>query len=217
MSIPQRWRGLSLLLSILFLITFGSFYSADAAEPSPAVQEEPDSETGTASPLTATEAEADNGAEAAPDYEYEEPDFAENRISYPILVLRTVAILGALIIGIYFLFRVLVKNKKRVVADSDVIKVLSTYPLAANRFIQVVDIGGQVLVLGVSDSNINLITELTDTETVDRIRLLSSKEKTGGSFKDQFFGLLGGRSGERPGSISHLMGYKNRINRMKKM
>ncbi|NIQ18342.1 MAG: flagellar biosynthetic protein FliO, partial [Candidatus Aenigmarchaeota archaeon] len=156
--------------------------------------------------------------EGIPEYEYEEPDFGENKVSYPMLILRTVAVLGAIIVGLYLLFKFLVKNKSKIVTNSDVIKVLATYPLASNRMIQVVDIAGQVLVLGVSDSNINLITEVEDKEVVDRIKLLSSKETSGtGSFKDQFFKLLGGKAFTNPGQISNLSGYRKRINRFRKL
>jgi len=155
--------------------------------------------------------------EAPPAYEYEEPDFVEHTVSYPALILKTVAVLGALIIGIYLLFRFLLKNRNKIVTDSEIIKVLATYPLAANRIIQVVDIAGQVLVLGVSESSINLITELEDKEVIDRIKLISNKESKGtGSFKKQFFKLLGGKPVSRPGQVSYLSGYKKRINRMKR-
>ncbi len=170
----------------------------------------------------AEETPADGVGEAAPaeapDYEYEDPKFNENRISYPMMILRTVAVMGAIIIGIYFLFRVLIKKKSKLVTDSEVIKILATYPLAANRIIQVVDIGGQVLVLGVSDSSINLIIELKDREVIDRIRLINSKEQGGaGTFKETFMNLLGGKAFKKPGQISHLSGYQKRINRMRKL
>ncbi|MGQ9615730.1 MAG: FliO/MopB family protein [Spirochaetota bacterium] len=152
-----------------------------------------------------------------PAYEYNEPEFGENKTSYPFLILRTLAVLGVIIVGIYLLFRLLLKNKNKIVTDSEIIKVLATYPLAANRVIQIVDIAGQVLILGVSDANINLITEISDKEVIDRIKLMSSKEsKITTSFKDQFFKLIGGKTLSRPGQISYLSGYKKRIDRMKK-
>jgi len=157
-------------------------------------------------------------ANPVPNYEYQEPEFTHKEVSYPLLILRTVAVLGAIIIGIYFIFRLLLKNRRSPVKDSEIIKVLATYPLAANRLIQVVDIGGQVLVLGVSDSSINLITEVEDKEVIDQIRLLSSKESKGaGGFKDQFLKLIGGKSFTKPGQISYLGGYRKRIDKMKKM
>jgi flagellar biogenesis protein FliO len=152
-----------------------------------------------------------------PAYDYKEPEFGRERTSYPFLILRTLAILCVIIVGIYILFRLLLKNKNRIVTDSEIIKVLATYPLAANRVIQVVDIAGQVLILGVSDSSINLITEISDKEVIDRIRLMSSKEsKVATSFREQFFKLIGGRTLAKPGQISYLSGYKKRIDRMKK-
>jgi flagellar protein FliO/FliZ len=170
----------------------------------------------------AGEASSEDAGAAAPadipDYEYEDPEFNENRISYPMMILRTVAVMGVIIIGVYFLFRTMVKKKSKLVTDSEVIAVLATYPLAANRIIQVVDIAGQVLVLGVSESSINLITELKDQETIDRIRLASSKEQGGaGTFKETFMKLLGGKGFSKPGQISHLSGYQKRINRMRKL
>jgi flagellar biogenesis protein FliO len=156
--------------------------------------------------------------EPAPAYEYTEPEFGENRLSYPILVLRTLAILAVIIIGIFLLFRFLVKKRNRVVTHTEIIKIHATYPLAANRVIQVVEIAEKMLVLGVSDANINLITELQDKDTIDRIKMLSSKENKGGQgFKDQFMKLLGGQIFSRGGQISNFSNYKKRIDRMKKL
>ncbi len=153
-----------------------------------------------------------------PSYEYKEPDFGENRVSYPFLILRTLAVLGVIIVGIYLLFRLLLKNRNKIVTDSEIVKVLATYPLAANRVIQVVDIAGQVLILGVSDSSINLITEISDKEVIDRLRLVSSKESKGAvSFREQFFKLIGGKTFSKAGQVSYLSGYKKRIDKMRKL
>ncbi len=49
-------------------------------------------------------------------------------------------------------------------------KVLGILPLDNKRFIYLVDIMGKVLVLGVTDSNINLLSEITDKATIDSLR-----------------------------------------------
>ena len=155
---------------------------------------------------------------AAPDYEYEDPVFDENRMSYPLLVLRTLGVLAVIIIGMYFLFRLLIKKRNRIVTDTDIIKVLATYPLASNRLIQLVEIAGKIMILGVTDSNINLITEVEDEELVDKIKLLSSKESTGGgNFKDQFLKLIGGKGFQNSGQLSYFSNYRKRINKIKKL
>ena len=155
---------------------------------------------------------------AEPDYEYEDPEFGENRVSYPMLVLRTLAILAVIIIGMFFLFRLLIKKRNRIVTDTDMIKVLGTYPLASNRLIQVVEIAGKIMILGVTDSNINLITEVEDGELIDKIKLLSSKETTGSvSFKDQFLKLIGGKGFQNSGQLAYFSNYRKRINNIKKL
>ena len=162
--------------------------------------------------------DTEGAGQVLPEYDYTEPEFGENRTSYSLLILRTVAVLAVIIIVIYLGFRFLLKSKKRLVSDTEMIKVLATYPISANRLIKVVDIAGKVLVLGVTDSNINLITEVEDKETSDRIKLLSSKEGPGrGTFREQFGKLLGGRGVSRTGDAGYLRGYKDRINKMKKL
>lgn len=150
-------------------------------------------------------------------YRYEEPEFNQKTVSYPLIVLRTIAILAAIIIGIYLLFKLLLKAKGKVIADTDIIRVLATYPLSPNRVIQIVEIAEKVLVLGVTESNINLIMSVDDKEYADRIKLLSSKESAGGKgFKELFMKFIGGSAPARGGKISYLNNYKERIKKMKK-
>lgn len=158
------------------------------------------------------------GQPAEPTYEYTEPEFGGNRISYPLLVLRTIAVLAAIIVGIYLILRLFLKSRNKIVTDTGLIKVLSSYPLAANRVIQVVEIAGKIMILGVSESSINLITEVEDQEFIDKIKLLSSKEtKAGGSFKDQIFKLMGGKGFQKAGQISNINSYKKRISKFRKL
>lgn len=158
------------------------------------------------------------GQPAEPTYEYTEPEFGGNRISYPLLVLRTIAVLAAIIVGIYLILRLFLKSRNKIVTDTGLIKVLSSYPLAANRVIQVVEIAGKIMILGVSESSINLITEVEDQEFIDKIKLLSSKEtKGGGSFKDQIFKLMGGKGFQKAGQISNINSYKKRISKFRKL
>ena len=163
--------------------------------------------------------ESGEGVAAAPlEYDYTDPEFGETRTSYPLLIVRTLAVLAVIVVAIWLIFRFLLKSRNKLVADTEMIKVLATFPLAANRLIKVINVAGKVLILGVTDSNINLITEVEDKELIDRINLLSSQEASGkGSFKEQFFKLLGGRAFNKAGDVGYLRGYKDRISRMKKL
>jgi flagellar biosynthetic protein FliO len=154
----------------------------------------------------------------APAYDYTAPDFGENRASYPFLILRTLAVLAVLIIVVYLVFRVFIRNRHKIVTNTEVIKVLATYPLAGNKTIQIVQIADKVLILGVTDSNINLIATLEDQETIDKIKLESSKETRGfASFKDHLLKLISGKTFGGQSQISSFNEFKQRINKMKKM
>jgi flagellar biosynthetic protein FliO len=206
------------LLLCALLLSLGAplFAAENGAVPDP--QNTADAEgIGDTGGIGGVEADEDAG-QVLPEYDYTEPEFGENRTSYPLLILRTVAVLAVIIIAIYLVFRFLLKGRNRAVSDTEMIKVLATYPISANRLIKVVDIAGKILVLGVTDSNINLITEVEDKEISDRIKLLSSKEVPGrGTFREQFVKLLGGRGVSKANDASYLRGYKDRINKMKKL
>jgi flagellar protein FliO/FliZ len=67
-------------------------------------------------------------------------------------------------------------------------KVIGVLPLDNRRVIYLVDVLGRVLVLGVTDSNINLLCEITDKDTIDSLRL--EGETPGIPGMEKFFGFL---------------------------
>lgn len=58
-------------------------------------------------------------------------------------------------------------------------KVLGILPLDNRRMIYLVDVMGKVLILGVTDSNINMLGEITDKDTLDALRLQNDKPLPG--------------------------------------
>jgi flagellar protein FliO/FliZ len=70
-------------------------------------------------------------------------------------------------------------------------KVLGILPLDNRRMIYIVDIMGKVLVLGVTESNINLLSELTDKDTLDSLRLQYNTQPLPGM--EKLFSFLSGR------------------------
>jgi flagellar biosynthetic protein FliO len=182
----------------------------------------PDTEQGDLSGAQIPESQAPGAQgqvapQPAPAYDYTAPDFGENRASYPFLVLRTLAVLAVLVIIVYLVFRVFLRNRHKIVTSTDVIKVLATYPLAGSKSIQIVQIAEKVLILGITDSNINLIATLEDKEAIDKIKLESSKESRGfQSFKDHLLKLISGKAFSGQGQISYFNEFKQRIKNMKK-
>jgi len=76
------------------------------------------------------------------------------------------------------------------------IKVLHTQSLGGNRNLQVVEVGNDILLMGVSDSGVTLVKDLTGTEVGDSFKLAASQGKVGG--KKGFAELLGGLMGVKP-------------------
>lgn len=95
--------------------------------------------------------------------------------SYGWLIFKTLIIIGLLVGGFYYFFRFVTKKTGIQLLGKDVAHVLSVVPLGQNRYLQVVDLAGKVLVLGVTDSNINFITEITEKDQIDRIRVMSAR------------------------------------------
>jgi flagellar biosynthetic protein FliO len=80
------------------------------------------------------------------------------------------------------------------------IRVLHTQSLGGSRNLQVVEVGDEILLMGVSDSGISLVKDLTGTEAGDAFRLAASQAKPGAktAFSDLLSGLLGAKPKIRP-------------------
>jgi len=76
------------------------------------------------------------------------------------------------------------------------IRVLHTQSLGGSRNLQVVEVGTEILLMGVSDSGVNLVKDLTGTEVGDSFKLAASQGKVAG--KKGFSDLLGGLMGVKP-------------------
>ncbi|MGL4985780.1 MAG: flagellar biosynthetic protein FliO, partial [Treponemataceae bacterium] len=87
--------------------------------------------------------------------------------------------LGCVITSIYGLVYLLKKGLNPRVQDNPFLKQLVTLPIGTNRSIQVVSVGTQAFLIGVSDSNIQLLGEISDKELIDSMILSSSQQPTG--------------------------------------
>ncbi len=106
----------------------------------------------------------------------------------------------ALVIGIILGFVWFVRRiQGQGAAGDSPIKVLHSQTLGGSRSLQVVEVGGDILLLGVSDSGVTVVKDLTGTETADAFRLAASQralKKTG--FSDLLNGFLGVKPKIRP-------------------
>lgn len=89
------------------------------------------------------------------------------------------AIFSLLIITglIYFTLRFFLKSQKWLPKQQPFIQIIATQPLAPNKYIHLIEIGNKLLVLGVSEHNINLLTEIVDKEVIDFIKTQASSQE----------------------------------------
>ena len=124
--------------------------------------------------------------------------------------------------GFYLFFRFVTKKAGMNFTGGDVVNVLAVVPIGQNKFLQVIDVAGRVMVIGVADNTINLITEITDRDDVDRIRLLSSKSTPvrPGGFQEFITAQIGrlfkpkGAVPVEPDAVHHAHQNENDIDRL---
>lgn len=109
------------------------------------------------------------------------------------MIIKTILVLALFAGGFYMFFKFVSQKAGLNVSGQGAIQVLSTVSLGTNKFVQIIDVAGKVFLLGVSDSSINLLTEIKDREDIDRIRLLSSRTTPvqGANFQEFVVGQVG--------------------------
>ena len=135
--------------------------------------------------------------EGIPTRDFKDEDFKPtvDEESSAWMFIKMLLVLGIFAGGFYYFYRFVTKKAGVSIFGGEAIKVLSVVPLGQNKFLQVVDLAGKVLVIGVSDNSINLISEITDKDQADRVRMLSTRTPPpgagGGGFQDYIVREIG--------------------------
>ncbi len=93
--------------------------------------------------------------------------------------LRMLVILAAVVGAIYLLFWVLRRSAGKKIPENNLIRVLGSRSLAGNRSLHLVEVGTSVFLVGASDGGVELISEITDKESLDSVRLKAAEETPG--------------------------------------
>jgi len=112
----------------------------------------------------------------------------DNKISFTWTLLKTLLVLGILSFILFYGLRFLAKKKGFQPKGGNLIDVLAQVPILPNRQIHVVAIADSVLILGVTDSNITLLSKIEDQYTIDKLKLHSSQSSL--DKKQSFLQLL---------------------------
>ncbi len=107
---------------------------------------------------------------------------------------RMVIVLGIVIAIIYVVFYLLKRASGGRFENSPMIRVLGSHGLPGNKALHLVEVGRQVFLIGVGDDSITLVSEISDQESLDELRLKASTTTTerGGNFADMLSGFFHG-------------------------
>jgi len=92
---------------------------------------------------------------------------------------RMLVILAAVVGAIYLLFWVLRRSTGKRITENDLIRVLGSKNLAGNKSLHLVEVGSSVFLVGASDGGVELISQITDKESLDSVKLKATEEAPG--------------------------------------
>ena len=112
-------------------------------------------------------------------------------------LLRMILVLGVVVGVIYLVFFVLKRTGKGKVGSSEAIRIIGSQSLPGNRYIYLIEVGGQVFLVGSGSDSVSLISEITDRETVDALVLQAGEQASmrRKSFGELIAGVLKGPQG----------------------
>ncbi len=97
-------------------------------------------------------------------------------ISWDWQILKTTIVLIIMILIFLGIWKVYLFKKKIPVRTSQVLQLLYEYPMANGKIMQIVQLNNKLLLLGLSEAGIQLITEINDKNSIDQIKLDCEKE-----------------------------------------
>jgi flagellar protein FliO/FliZ len=120
-----------------------------------------------ADPLADFEKQLQRELEGSPDL----PRTAADQPSVIWQFFRTLLTLAFLLGIFYAIFRLYKFKRDLPTQNLTAVSSIYEFPLGTNQKLQIVELAGRIMVLGVTENSIQLISEITDKYTIDRIKL----------------------------------------------
>lgn len=99
--------------------------------------------------------------------------------SFLSVVLRFLLMMGGMVGGLYLLLNFIKKRQMKSGPGGGPVEVLLSSPIHPGKHLQVVDLAGKLMVLGVSEQGVNLLMDLEEGPVADRLRLWHSTRPAG--------------------------------------
>lgn len=91
------------------------------------------------------------------------------------ILVKILFVLAILVGAGYYLVLQMQKSKSAKYPVKGFMKVLSSLPLSATQSVQIIEVGGRTLVLGVADGSVSLLTEVTAAEEKNQIQKMKEE------------------------------------------
>jgi flagellar protein FliO/FliZ len=129
-------------------------------------------------------------------------------------LLRMIVVLAAVIGLVYGVFYLLKRGGRGKIVQNDAIRLLGAQSLPGNRSMYLVEVGSQVFLIGAGGDSVNLISEITDKETVDAMILRGADNSANGrkSFGELITGMFKGGSSQ---SVGFMREQRERLARLR--
>ena len=100
----------------------------------------------------------------------------EDKPSWAWQIVRTIIGLSIVLTILYIGYRIFLFKKRLPRQNSGVMQVIYDFPLTPGKIIKVVEMNHRLMLIGVSDAGIQLISEITEHNQVEQIRLDCARE-----------------------------------------
>ncbi|WP_245918320.1 FliO/MopB family protein [Leptospira ellinghausenii] len=124
-----------------------------------------------------------NTSKSGDENKQEEPNLIQERYnenqddspSATWILVKILFVLAILVGAGYYLVLQMQKSKSAKYPVKGFMKVLSSLPLSATQSVQIIEVGGRTLVLGVADGSVSLLTEVTAPEEKNQIQKMKEE------------------------------------------
>jgi len=104
---------------------------------------------------------------------------------YIVKIVSALAIVvGVMIITVYFVKKIMNKAGGRM-SDEELIKILSTKYIGPKNSIMIVEVAGNVMILGLSNNRLSYLKSIDNEASLERLRPLQDGRTGSGSFSEQ--------------------------------
>ena len=115
---------------------------------------------------------------------------------------RMVVVLAAVLGAIYLLFRLIRRSSRASVGNAHGITLLGSRSLGGSRNLHLVQVGGDVYLIGATDQALNLIAQITDQDSIDALTPNHAQQRVAGRRFADLLADIGPAPGAAPGATA---------------